>query len=238
MNRIYRTVFNRALGVWQVVAEIACAGGKGRSAGRTGHGGLRLLVLLPLSAWTALASAASPSGTSAADGLRGGASAQAPRVSTTTLPSGGTVSAGSGSIGQNGAAMTIIQNSQNLAINWQTFDIGRDASVTFLQPNATAIALNRVLGSDPSQVLGQLKGNGQVWVINPNGVLFGNTAQVSVGGLMASTLGLSDGDFMAGKRSLSGSGGSVVNQGNLSGGYVALLGESVRNEGVIAARLG
>ncbi|MQP74506.1 filamentous hemagglutinin N-terminal domain-containing protein [Stenotrophomonas sp. MYb238] len=238
MNHIYRTVFNRALGVWQVVAEIASAQGKGRSAGHGGRHALHLLALLPLSVWASLASAASPSATSAADGLRGGATVQAPRVPATTLPSGGTVSAGSGSITQGGAAMTIAQQSQNLAINWQSFDIGRDASVTFLQPNSSAIALNRVLGTEGSQILGQLKGNGQVWVINPNGVLFGSTAQVSVGGLVASTLGLSDTDFMDGKRTFAGSGGRVVNQGRIDAGHVALLGETVRNEGVIAARLG
>ncbi len=241
MNHIYRTVFNRALGVWQVVAEIASAQGKGRSGGRSGHGGLRLLVLLPLSVWASLAGAASLATTSVAEGAgstAGVAARSASQRPATTLPTGGTVSAGSGSIAQSGAAMTVTQNTGNLAINWRTFDIGENASVTFLQPNATAIALNRVLGSEGSQILGQLKGNGQVWVLNPNGVLFGSSAQVDVGGLVASTLGLSDADFMAGKRAFSGSGGSVINQGSLNGGYVALLGESVRNEGIIAAHLG
>jgi len=239
MNHIYRTVFNRALGVWQVVAEIASAQGKGRSSGHGGKRTLHLLALLPLSVWASLAVAAPPPVTAAiAAGLHGSTTPQASRVPATTLPSGGTISAGTGSITQGGAAMTIAQQSQNLAINWQSFDIGRDASVTFLQPNSSAIAMNRVLGTEGSQILGQLKGNGQVWVINPNGVLFGSSAQVSVGGLVASTLGLSDADFLAGKRSFSGNGGSVVNQGNLNGGYVALLGESVRNEGVIAVRLG
>lgn len=238
MNHVFRVIFNRALGVCQVVAEIASAQGKGRSAGHGGKRTLHVLALLPLSVWASLASAASPAATSATDGLRGGASTQAPRVAATTLPSGGTVSAGSGSITQGSAAMTITQQSQNLAINWQSFDIGRDASVTFLQPNGSAIALNRVLGTEGSQILGQLKGNGQVWVINPNGVLFGSSAQVSVGGLVASTLGLSDADFMDGKRTFTGSGGRVVNQGRIDAGHVALLGETVSNEGVIAARLG
>lgn len=240
MNHIYRTVFNRALGVWQVVAEVASAQGKGRSAGRSGHGGLRLLVLLPLSVWASLTWAASPVSTTITNDAGGAATAAqaAQRIAGNKLPTGGTVSAGSGSIAQSGAAMTITQNTQNLAINWQSFDIGANASVTFLQPNATAIALNRVLGGDTTHILGQLKGNGQVWVLNPNGVLFGSSAQVNVGGLVASTLGLSDADFMAGKRSFTGSGGSVVNQGSLNGGYVALLGENVRNEGTITARLG
>ncbi len=239
MNRAFCIVFNRALGVWQVVSEITRNQGKGLGA----RGGLRLFVLLPLAAWASLGWAANapPVEAMRADGGgAGNAGGGSPAASmfANQLPTGGTVSAGSGSIAQSGAAMTITQTTQNLAINWQSFDIGANASVTFLQPNATAIALNRVLGGDTTHILGQLKGNGQVWVLNPNGVLFGSSAQVNVGGLVASTLGLSDADFMAGKRSFTGSGGSVVNQGSLNGGYVALLGENVRNEGTITARLG
>ncbi|QNN46499.1 filamentous hemagglutinin N-terminal domain-containing protein [Thermomonas brevis] len=239
MNRAFRIVFNRALGVWQVVSEITRSQGKGLGA----RGGLRLFVLLPLAAWASLGWAANapPVEAMRADGGgagNAGGGSPAASVFANQLPTGGTVSAGSGSIAQSGAAMTITQTTQNLAINWQSFDIGQSASVTFLQPNATAIALNRVLSGDTTHILGQLKGNGQVWVLNPNGVLFGGSAQVNVGGLVASTLGLSDADFMAGKRSFAGSGGSVVNQGSLTGGYVALLGENVRNEGTITARLG
>jgi len=154
------------------------------------------------------------------------------------LPTGGAVSAGSGSIAQNGAAMTVNQASQNLAINWQSFNIGAAERVTFAQPNASAIALNRVLGSDPSRILGQINANGQVWILNPNGLLFGSSAQVNVGGLVASTLGISDADFLAGRRTFSGSGGAVTNQGAINAGYVALLGGQVSNEGVITAQLG
>ena len=157
------------------------------------------------------------------------------------LPMGGQVSAGQGSIGQSASAMTVTQQSPKLAINWQSFGIGAAESVNFAQPSASAIALNRVLGADASQIYGRLSANGQVWLLNPNGVLIGGGAQVNVGGLVASTLNLSDADFLGGKRSFSGSGGSVVNQGALSaadGGYVALLGGKVSNEGVIQARLG
>jgi len=157
------------------------------------------------------------------------------------LPTGGAISAGTGSIGQSGATMTVQQTSQNLAINWQSFGIGAAERVNFNQPNSNAIALNRVLGSDPSQILGQINANGQVWVLNPNGMLFGASAQVNVGGLVASTLNISDADFLAGKRTFSGNGGAVINQGSIAaadGGYVALLGGQVSNEGVIAAKLG
>lgn len=162
-------------------------------------------------------------------------------ITTYALPTGGQVSAGQGDIAQSGSAMTVNQQSQNLAINWQTFNIGATESVTFAQPNASAIALNRVLGADPSQIYGRLSANGQVWLLNPNGVLFGGGAQVNVGGLVASTLNISDADFLAGKRTFAGSGGTVTNQGSISaadGGYVAMLGGKVSNEGVIQARLG
>uniref|UniRef100_UPI002636F145 two-partner secretion domain-containing protein n=1 Tax=uncultured Azonexus sp. TaxID=520307 RepID=UPI002636F145 len=154
------------------------------------------------------------------------------------LPTGGQISAGAGSISQSGNSMTIAQGSQNLAINWNSFNIGKDASVNFNQPNSNAIALNRVLGTDGTQILGNLNANGQVWILNPNGVLFGKTAQVNVGGLVASSLGMSDDDFLTGKRGFTGRGGSVINQGNITANYAALLGEQVRNEGVIIATLG
>ncbi|WP_404712191.1 filamentous hemagglutinin N-terminal domain-containing protein [Sphingomonas sp. MMS24-J13] len=157
------------------------------------------------------------------------------------LPTGGNVSAGAASIAGNGATLTINQSSQSAAINWQSFDIAAGKSVVFVQPNANAVALNRVIGPDPSVILGNLSANGKVFLVNPNGVLFGQSAQVNVGGLVASTLRISDADFMAGHYSFSGeAGGSVVNQGAIraDGGYVALLGANVSNEGVIQARLG
>ncbi|MGJ7505282.1 MULTISPECIES: GLUG motif-containing protein [unclassified Variovorax] len=150
-------------------------------------------------------------------------------------PTGGAVAVGSGSISQNGGGTTITQTSQNLAINWASFGIAAGERVAFVQAGAGAIALNRVLGSEVSRIDGSLTANGQVWILNPNGVLFGAGAQVSVGGLVASTLGLSDADFMAGSRSFSAGGnqGSVINQGSLTGGYVALLGKQVSNEGTV-----
>lgn len=157
------------------------------------------------------------------------------------LPTGERVSAGVANSVQNGNAMVINQQSQNLAINWQNFGVAAGESLTFNQPDAAAIALNRVLGLDPSLINGRMTSNGQVWILNPNGVLFGSGAQVHVGGLLASTLGLSDIDFLAGRRTFTGNGGSVTNQGALIAadrGYVALLGGRVSNEGVIQARLG
>ncbi len=157
------------------------------------------------------------------------------------LPTGGAVSAGSANIASGAGSMTINQSSQNVAINWQSFSIGTTEAVQFVQPNSSSVALNRVLGADGSSIMGSLSANGKVFLVNPNGILFGKGAQVNVGGLVASTRNIADSDFMAGNYKFAGSSsGTIVNQGsiNADGGYVALLGASVSNDGVISARLG
>lgn len=158
-----------------------------------------------------------------------------------TLPTGGSVTAGGATIATGPGTMTINQSTQNVAINWQTFSIGQGGSVVFVQPNSSSVALNRVLGPDASAIFGSLTSNGQVFLINPNGVLFAPGSQVNVGGLVASTLDMTDADFMAGDYRFTGAGsGAVLNQGSIvaNGGYVALLGGSVSNEGLIQANLG
>lgn len=156
-------------------------------------------------------------------------------------PTGGVVVAGGATINGTPGDITINQSTQNAVINWHGFGIGQGEAVTFVQPNAQSVALNRVLGSDPSVILGRLSANGQVFLVNPNGVLFGTGAQVNVGGLVASTLKISDADLMAGRYRFSEAGtGAVVNRGAIvaDGGSVALLGANVSNQGLIAARLG
>ena len=157
-------------------------------------------------------------------------------------PQGGTVSAGSASISKGPGQMTITQSTPNVAINWQSFGIEAGQSVQFVQPGRSAVALNRVTGADPSAILGRLSANGQVFLVNPNGILFGPGASVDVGGLVASTLNISDGDFMAGRYRFSGSGATeLMNQGALqsaNGGYVALLGAQVNNQGTVVAPRG
>ena len=115
------------------------------------------------------------------------------------LPTGGVVSAGSAGIVEGAGKMTVNQSSPNAAINWQSFSIGQAEAVRFVQPGTSSVALNRVLGADPSSILGSLSANGKVFLVNPNGILFGQGAQVNVAGLIASTLNISDGDFMSGK---------------------------------------
>jgi filamentous hemagglutinin family protein len=158
------------------------------------------------------------------------------------LPTNGQITAGSGTISSNGNVMTVHQGSDKLIATWDTFNIGSGAQVNFLQPGASSVALNRVTGSDGSQILGHLNANGQVFLINPSGVLFGAGAMVDVGGLVASSLDISNSDFMSGKNVFAGNGkGAVINQGTISakdGGSVALLGAQVLNEGTVVARLG
>lgn len=157
------------------------------------------------------------------------------------LPVDGVVAAGTASISSAPGTTTINQASQNVAINWQSFSIGAGESVRFIQPNSSSVALNRVLGADPSHILGNLSANGKVFLLNPNGILFARGAQVNVSGLVASTLNMTDADFMAGRYQFAGSStAAVLNEGsiNAAGGYVALLGASVGNDGIILARLG
>ena len=157
-------------------------------------------------------------------------------------PQDGQVVSGAGSVAQSGASTTITQSSQNLSLTWKSFNIGAQESVNFVQPSASAIAVNRILDTQGSQILGQLNANGQVYLINPNGILFGAGAQVNVGGLVASTLDLNDSSLSAAARGFSGNGtGSIVNQGSITaapGGYVALLGNTVSNQGSISAPQG
>ena len=157
-------------------------------------------------------------------------------------PAGGQVVGGAASISQSGSTTTIEQNSPKLSVNWQRFNVGSQETVNFVQPSAAAIAVNRIYDTAGSQILGKLNANGQVWLINPNGVLFGPGAQVNVGGLIASTLELNGVSGDGKTASFTGSAsGSVINQGRINagtGGYVALLGKSVTNSGTISAPQG
>ncbi len=130
-----------------------------------------------------------------------------------------------------------ITNSHNAIINWGSFSIGVNELTKFIQPSALSAVLNRVTGGDPSAILGALQSNGRVFLINPNGILFGAGAQINVAGLVASTLNLSNDDFLNNRmRFTDGAGaGSVVNQGSITGGSVYLVGKAVSNEGLITS---
>ncbi len=228
MNKTYRLIWNDVTGQW--VAAMECCKGRGKRsragpAGRVVRGGV---------AWSALATL------SALFMLTPLAQAQ---VAANALPTGGQVVGGQAAISQSGTVMTIQQGSQRAAIDWQGFNIGSGATVNFQQPSASSVALNRVLGGNPSQIFGQLNANGQLFLSNAAGVYFAPGASANVGGLLATTLNINPADFMAGSNSFKrdGTSGSVVNEGTLQaalGGYIALLAPEVRNQGVILAQRG
>jgi len=160
-------------------------------------------------------------------------------------PAGGDVAAGSANIVQTTPKRTdIIQQSNRAVINWQRFSINVDEHVNFQQPTSKSATLNRVKGPEVSNILGRLTANGNVFLINPNGILFGTTAKIDVAGLLASTTNIKNDKFMAGRYEFDqvmDRGGRIVNYGEISvaeGGLVALVAPGVENHGVIKARLG
>ncbi|MBB3462839.1 beta strand repeat-containing protein [Rhizobium sp. BK377] len=160
------------------------------------------------------------------------------------LPAGASVAAGQVSIGSAGKSMTITQGSQDAIVNWNSFSISQDHAVDFVQPGSSSSILNRVTGSTTSTIAGSLTGNGQVYLINPNGIAITRTGNVKVGaGFVASTLDTSDEEFLKGKRAFAGKGASasVENSGVIDighGGYAALIGGQVSNDGLISVPMG
>jgi filamentous hemagglutinin family protein len=163
------------------------------------------------------------------------------------LPTGGKVVSGAATISEAGTpgapVLNVDQSTQRGIIDWGTFNLGSGSQVNFIQPGSSSATLNRVLDTNPSQILGKITATGQLFLTNPNGVYFAKSASVDVGSLTATTHGIGDADFMAGNITLSrnGASGSVVNEGELRaaiGGYIALLAPEVRNSGVVIAKMG
>ena len=162
------------------------------------------------------------------------------------LPTGGQVAAGSAAIAQIGAtAMQITQSSNSAIINWNGYNINVNELVKYIQPGASSVILNRVTGADPSSILGQLVANGRVFIVNPNGVLFGAASKVDVAGLLATTFSIKDSDFMQGNFTFNQDplkkSSYVINQGTIKvadNGFVFLVAPAVSNQGLIVANLG
>ncbi|MBP8148561.1 MAG: filamentous hemagglutinin N-terminal domain-containing protein, partial [Limnohabitans sp.] len=225
MNHLcYKTIFSKHLGTLVAVGEHACSQSKGQgaSAGTRAAAGIldaRFVGMLALGfAWVSLAWSQ-------------------------TLPQGPQVAQGVVSFSQSAKQMDITQSTAKAVVNWQSFDIGQNAKVNITQPSSQSVLLNRVLSDNPTQILGQLQANGQVVLVNPKGIVVGSDGSVSASAFTASTLNISDADFMAGngRYTRNGSTGQVINKGRIEvapGGYVALLGASVSNEGQIIAPQG
>ena len=160
------------------------------------------------------------------------------------LPNGGKIVSGDGKIPLSAEVnMEIQQDTSKLVIDWQGFSIGSAESVTFIQPDIHSVALNRVIGIDPSIILGKLSANGQVFLSNPSGVVFGANSVVDVHGLLATTLNISNDDFLKENYKFSQDSArqvSVINNGVINAArYVGLAAPMVENSGsIIVADLG
>ena len=157
-------------------------------------------------------------------------------------PTDPTVVSGSALMNRQGNVLSVT-NSPGAIINWRAFSIGGNEVTRFIQQSSASSVLNRVVGADPSVILGALQSNGRVFLINPNGVLFGAGAQIDVAGLVASTLNLSNADFAAGRLRFTDTpgAGSINNQGTIttpSGGQVYLIAPNVQNSGIITSPKG
>ena len=160
---------------------------------------------------------------------------------TLALPINGKTAAGKATISTPSATeMHIVQGSNRAIINWDSFSIDKGQSVNITQPTSQSTLLNRVVGNNPSEIFGSLTANGQLFLINPGGVLFAPGSSINAGGLVASTLGIKDSDFLSEKYSFfqTGTSSSVINQGIINAGFAALLGSSVENSGTMITSKG
>ncbi len=157
-------------------------------------------------------------------------------------PVGPQVISGQAGFSNQGNVLTVT-NSPGAILNWQSFSIGANETTRFVQQDGASAVLNRIVGQDPSQIFGSLQSNGRVFLINPNGILFGQGAQINVNGLVASTLNISNEDFLAGRLKFQAGerAGSLQNQGSIttpSGGQVYLIAPNVENTGIVTSPKG
>jgi len=157
-------------------------------------------------------------------------------------PAGATVIHGQATFAQQGNVFTIT-NTPNTIINWSSFSIQPGELTRFIQESSNSTVLNRITGQDPSRILGALQSNGRVFLINPNGILFGRDSQINVAGLVASSLAISNSDFLAGKNKFAAGdvAGKVSNLGTITtpaGGQVFLIAPEVGNSGIITSPQG
>ena len=160
------------------------------------------------------------------------------------MPTGGQIQSGQGTIAQNGKNMTVTQQSGKMAVDWTQFNIARDEAVKFAQPGRDAVALNRITGGQKSVIDGALSANGNLFLVNPNGVVFSKTSSIEVGSLVASTAQLSDTfmkSFAGSTANLNltigeGNNSAILNEGTITaqGGLVALHAAQVENTGTIS----
>ncbi|PRI42662.1 filamentous hemagglutinin N-terminal domain-containing protein [Haemophilus influenzae] len=165
-------------------------------------------------------------------------------ASTQDLPQKDRVVFGDVNIEKTADKMTINQTSDKAQINWHSFNIGENKEVKFTQPNANAVAYNRVTGGNASQIQGKLTANGKVYLANPNGITITKGAEINVAGLLATTKDLeqiseSGNSYQFTRKAKDGQElkeGQVLNQGKITAqDFVVLNGDKVINEGEISS---
>lgn len=185
-----------------------------------------------------------------------GNSASLPVIPSTALPAGGVVSSGGAnfenrydSSSSHPHQLFVHQETENVIIDWESFNIGREAWTHFdQQGNADWKALNRIYDQSPSQIYGRLTADGKIYLINQNGILFAPGSQVDVHSLVASALNITADDFLADRLQFSSDEpgfaetfGVVANHGTITaetGGSVFLIGDLVENSGSVSADFG
>lgn len=216
MNKAYRLIWSQVKNAWVIVAEIV--------KGNGGPPPITVKAVIAAAAITLLAARAEalPTGQQVVSGTA-------------------TFNTGSTTVGGTTYDKTLtITNSPNTIINWQGFSIASGERTTFIQQSPTSSVLNRVTGSYKSDIFGLLDSNGRVFLLNPNGILFGNGSKIDVAGLVASSLGMTNNDFLDGNYRFTGGAqsGSVINEGaitTVAGGKVWLIAPQVENRGIITA---
>jgi filamentous hemagglutinin family protein len=208
MNRIYRLVWNATQQAWVVGNELA----KGRTKSGSQASAMVLGLVGVLAAGTAYA---------------------VPPVN--ALPTGESIASGSATFDRSMAnQLTVNQSTSKLINNWNSFDIGSAATVNFVQPDAASIALNRVTSASPTEIFGQLNANGQVFIVNPAGITFGLGSQANTGALLASSMSISDANFLNNNLTFerNGARGQINNLGTLiaNEGNVVFLGPTLQNQ--------
>lgn len=157
-----------------------------------------------------------------------------------SAPSGGQVTSGNAAIEQSGLTTTINQVSQHATIDWNAFNINTNESVNFVQPNASATALNRIHDQNPSSILGSINANGQVFLANPNGFIFGANSQVNTAAFIAASSDITNFEHDSLVMVQSGR-GEIINNGVISSetnGFIGFFAPSIINNGEINSHEG
>ncbi len=181
-----------------------------------------------------------PSGVRTASALLAAAAGTVLSATALAGPEGAQVVRGDVRIERSGPN-TVIRAGDRSIINYNSFNIGANESVRFIQPDAMSRVLNRIQSASPTRIDGSLFANGRVYIVNPAGVVFGNGSVVNVNGLFAAAGSMTDRDFLRGVDRVTDMHGAVVNNGAITtpiGGSVTLAGGSVVNSGTIVAPQG